>query len=97
MSIKSRRLLLGKGLKLTFGLLLFFTLFVTQASEEPGQPVQKSDAEMNFRLDTLVEKPTERSDSNSTADHTKFEELKGPFTSGPEVTKATPTFCEERE
>ena len=88
MSIKSRRLLLGKGLKLTFGLLLFFTLFVTQASEEPGQPVQKSDAEMNFRLDTLVEKPTERSDSNSTADHTKFEELKGPFASGPEVTKA---------
>ncbi|NOQ89486.1 MAG: tetrathionate reductase family octaheme c-type cytochrome [Gammaproteobacteria bacterium] len=43
---------------------------------------------MNFRLDRLVEKPTLRSDSNSTADHSKFQELKDPFMSGPEVTRA---------
>ena len=33
----------------------------------------------------------------STTDHSQLEALKGPFKSGPEVTKATPTFCEERE
>ncbi len=64
-----------------FGLLL---LFLTSGA----QATQKEDADMNFRLDKLVEKPTVRSDSNSTADHSKFEELKAPFMSGPEVTKA---------
>jgi octaheme c-type cytochrome (tetrathionate reductase family) len=43
---------------------------------------------MNYRLDTVVEQPTQRADSNSTADHSKFEQLKGPFASGSEVTQA---------
>ncbi|WP_289682178.1 tetrathionate reductase family octaheme c-type cytochrome [Candidatus Venteria ishoeyi] len=47
-----------------------------------------SDVDMNFRQDTVVDKPTVAVDSNSTADHSKFEELKQPFSSGPEVTKA---------
>lgn len=46
------------------------------------------DVDMNYRLDTVVEQPSIRTDSNSTADHSKFEQLKGPFESGPEVTKA---------
>jgi octaheme c-type cytochrome (tetrathionate reductase family) len=47
-----------------------------------------SGTDMNFRLDPIVENPTRRTDSNSTADHTRFEELKGPFASGPDVTRA---------
>jgi octaheme c-type cytochrome (tetrathionate reductase family) len=46
------------------------------------------DRDMNYRLDPVVEQPTQRADSNSTADHAKFEQLKGPFASGPEVTRA---------
>ena len=46
------------------------------------------DQDMHYRLDTLVEQPTLRADSGSTADHGKFEELKGPFASGQEVTRA---------
>lgn len=46
------------------------------------------DSDMNYRLDTLVENPTIRSDSNSTADHSKFSQLQGPFKNGPEVTQA---------
>jgi len=46
------------------------------------------DADMNYRLDTVVEKPTTRQDSNSTADHSKFKSLQGPFSNGPQVTKA---------
>lgn len=47
-----------------------------------------TDSDMNYRLDTVVERPTTRSNSGSTADHSKFEELQGPFGSGPEVTQA---------
>ncbi len=47
----------------------------------------KADVDMNYRLDTKVEKVSSRNDSNSTADHTKFEELKANFESGPAVTK----------
>lgn len=88
MSIESRRLLWGKALKSASCLLLFLTVFSTQASEGSAQAAQKLDTDMNYRLDTVVEQPTQRSDSNSTADHTKFEDLQGPFASGPEVTKA---------
>jgi octaheme c-type cytochrome (tetrathionate reductase family) len=62
--------------------------FASHASNQPTHQVQSADADMNYRLDTIVERPTQRSDSNSTADHAKFEELQGPFTSGPEVTQA---------
>lgn len=80
-------------LNLIAGLLLLSLTFGAQATDEPSQTAQSKvaqnrDVDMNFRLDKLVEKPTLRSDSNSTADHTKFEELKDPFMSGPEVTKA---------
>jgi hypothetical protein len=41
---------------------------------------------MHFRIvEDLA--PTDRA-SDSTADHTKFKELQGPFQSGPEVTQA---------
>jgi octaheme c-type cytochrome (tetrathionate reductase family) len=60
-------------------LLMLFAFSWVQASE---------DKDMNYRLDTLVEQPTTRADSNSTADHSKFEALQGPFESGPEVTRA---------
>ncbi|MCU7816704.1 MAG: tetrathionate reductase family octaheme c-type cytochrome [Candidatus Thiodiazotropha sp. (ex Rostrolucina anterorostrata)] len=42
---------------------------------------------MNFRV-VVDSKPSIRDDGESTADHSKFEILKGPFESGPEVTKA---------
>jgi octaheme c-type cytochrome (tetrathionate reductase family) len=43
--------------------------------------------DMNFRLETEVS-PSSRPDAASTADHSKFEQLQGPFSSGPEVTRA---------
>jgi len=64
------------------GMLWLLSMALVHASAE------SSDHDMNYRLDTIVEQPSTRSDSNSTADHTKFEELKGPFNSGPEVTQA---------
>ncbi len=45
------------------------------------------DVDMNFRLVKEVA-PTLRTESSSTADHTKFEALQGPFRDGPEVTRA---------
>ncbi len=63
------------------GMSALFTAFITLASNETAQAVQKIDTDMNCRLDTVVEQPTQRTDSNSTADHTKFDELKGPFLS----------------
>jgi hypothetical protein len=88
MFIISRRVTMRNTLNLISGLMLFFMASITQASAEPAQAVQKTDADMNFRLDKVVEQPTKRTDSNSTADHTKFEDLKADFSSGPEVTKA---------
>ena len=41
-----------------------------------------------MRYQVLVQLPTTRDAGESTADHAKFEELKGPFSSGPEVTTA---------
>lgn len=77
-----------KILSLFSGLLVFSVAFTSHASNQPTHQVQGADADMNYRLDTIVERPTQRRDTNSTADHAKFEELKGPFTSGPEVTRA---------
>ena len=45
------------------------------------------DSDMNFRIVTDTS-PSIRDDGESTADHSKFESLEGPFESGPEVTKA---------
>jgi len=49
---------------------------------------EEIDRDMNYRIDTVVEKPTTVVEARSTADHAEFEELQGPFTSGPEVTRA---------
>ena len=88
MFITSHHITSQKALSLIFGLLLFFITSITQASVESTPLNPKADSDMNFRLDKVVEQPTKRTDSNSTADHTKFEELKTAFSSGPEVTKA---------
>jgi octaheme c-type cytochrome (tetrathionate reductase family) len=64
-------------------LILFMPATVMATTEQSAH-----DSDMNYRLDTVVEKPTAVSGSNSTADHSKFEQLKGPFANGPEVTKA---------
>lgn len=81
-----KRPLLKTGFKtvLVTGLLLCAWIFPLAASTAS----ETVDHDMNYRLDTIVENPSTRSDSNSTADHSKFEELKGPFNSGPEVTQA---------
>jgi len=70
--------------------LLLLTSWVLSAWGIPGIVIASNgtDHDMNYRLDTVVEKPTTRVDSDSTADHAKFEELKGPFSNGKEVTQA---------
>ncbi|MGD2119736.1 MAG: hypothetical protein PVG66_15365, partial [Chromatiales bacterium] len=73
------------GLAILMGLLLCSQLPASNATTEQSA---KPDTDMNYRLDTIVEQPTQRFDSNSTADHSKFDELKGPFNNGPEVTRA---------
>lgn len=57
------------------------------ASTDHETGTAPADSDMNFRIveDT---QPSIRDDGESTADHTKFEILQGPFESGPEVTKA---------
>ena len=45
------------------------------------------DSDMNFRI-ISNSSPSSKTESNSTADHSKFESLKGPFNNGSEVTKA---------
>ena len=45
------------------------------------------DSDMNFRSQESIT-PIEKRASSSTADHSKFETLQGPFNSGPEVTNA---------
>ncbi len=57
------------------------------AATEHETAATQADANMNFRIVTDT-RPSIRDDGESTADHTKFEALQGPFGSGPEVTKA---------
>lgn len=64
-------------------------LTLTSLLAPPAASAQaNSDSDMNYRLDTVIEQPTARADSQSTADHSKFEALQGPFEDGPAVTKA---------
>ncbi len=49
--------------------------------------MEVTDSNMHFRLESSVN-PTRRTDSNSTADHSKYDILQGPFNSGPDVTRA---------
>lgn len=67
---------------------LLIGLFVSALHADTSHPGEAHDVDMNYRLDTVVEQPTQRADSNSTADHGKFEALRGPFHDGPEVTQA---------
>jgi octaheme c-type cytochrome (tetrathionate reductase family) len=53
----------------------------------PAPAPASDDADMNFRLENRVA-PSLRTKPDSTADHAKYEALKGPFGSGPEVTAA---------
>ncbi len=62
------------------GILFFITQNVSASAD-------KIDSDMNFRSQKSII-PIEKSPGSSTADHTKYKALKGPFTSGPEVTKA---------
>ena len=63
------------------GLMLWCLLALPLHAEE----VAEGDANMNFRIITDTA-PSQRSDSNSTADHRKFRELQRPFSHGSEVT-----------
>jgi len=60
---------------------------IALAESEEHPPTAHPDVNMNYRLVTEVA-PTVRPDAGSTADHSKFEELKGPFANGPDVTRA---------
>ena len=57
------------------------------AAAEEGNPHSAADNDMNFRVVTET-RPSIRDDGESTADHSKFEILEGPFAKGPEVTEA---------
>ncbi len=57
------------------------------ASTDHESGTAPADSNMNFRIVTDT-KPSIRDDGESTADHSKFESLQGPFENGPEVTKA---------
>jgi octaheme c-type cytochrome (tetrathionate reductase family) len=60
---------------------------IAAGAAEHGQGDEPIDSDMNYRIVDRVT-PTQRGDDESTADHSRFDELKGPFASGPEVTKA---------
>jgi len=66
--------------------LLLLALSAAVHAEHDGAPA--IDRDMNYRIDTVVERPTTVVEARSTADHSEFEALKGPFSSGPEVTRA---------
>ncbi|MET0066423.1 MAG: tetrathionate reductase family octaheme c-type cytochrome [Candidatus Thiodiazotropha sp.] len=67
-----------------WALLLVFSNTVHPSGEPAAHGL---DQDMNFRIVTDTT-PSIRDDGESTADHSKFEALEGPFASGPEVTKA---------
>ncbi|MEW8536842.1 MAG: tetrathionate reductase family octaheme c-type cytochrome [Candidatus Thiodiazotropha endolucinida] len=59
----------------------------TLADTKHTAATEHDDIDMNFRIITDT-KPSIRDDGESTADHSKFEVLEGPFEHGPEVTRA---------
>jgi octaheme c-type cytochrome (tetrathionate reductase family) len=71
-----------------FGLLLTLSTGPAPADESPSSTGAATNADMNFRLQTEVSPTHHRTQSDTTADHSKFKALQGPFTSGPEVTQA---------
>jgi octaheme c-type cytochrome (tetrathionate reductase family) len=58
---------------------------LAETAHPPGH--ESVDSNMNFRIVTDTS-PSIRDDGESTADHSKFESLEGPFENGPQVTKA---------
>jgi octaheme c-type cytochrome (tetrathionate reductase family) len=64
----------------------FATLLLLLLLPALAVAAEELDSDMHFRIVADLA-PTDRA-SDSTADHTKFEELQGPFASGPEVTQA---------
>ena len=87
MSVKGTQLNSHTKLNLITGILLLFAALVVQAGDDQPSGEHSLDSNMNFRI-TEDTTPTTRDAGESTADHAKFEELKGPFSSGPEVTRA---------
>ncbi|MBT2969767.1 MAG: tetrathionate reductase family octaheme c-type cytochrome [Candidatus Thiodiazotropha sp. (ex Ctena orbiculata)] len=73
--------------------LICATLLALGISNQPLASVEHPadgtthDTDMNFRIVTDTS-PSIRDDGESTADHSKFEILEGPFENGPQVTKA---------
>ncbi len=63
------------------GIFSFTALYAVSADTD------KLDSDMNFRAQESITSIKKKA-SSSTADHSKYEALKGPFNSGPEVTKA---------
>lgn len=62
-------------------------IFFFAAQFEVLANAEKIDSDMNFRSQQSIV-PIQKSPSSSTADHSKYEALKGPFNNGPDVTKA---------
>ncbi|MGD9164008.1 MAG: hypothetical protein PVF13_04540, partial [Chromatiales bacterium] len=54
-----------------------------QAGAEHTTDTESNDKNMNFRIVTDTT-PSIRDDGESTADHSKYESLEGPFENGPE-------------
>ena len=76
----------GFGLVILFGsMLLANTGFAENA---PSADIATLKPDMNFRLEADASPSAYRIHSDSTADHSKFKELQGPFSDGSEVTKA---------
>ncbi len=67
-------------------LLNTFTAFML-LSGSAGASID-TDVDMNYRMDTVVEQPTRTGETDSTADHSKFAQLQGPFEDGRAVTQA---------
>lgn len=67
---------------------IFAILAITSGAVGASVPDSHNDVDMNYRLDTLVENPTVRVDSDSTTDHSKLKLLEGPFENGSQVTEA---------
>lgn len=84
----SRPLLAGLRRSVAVLSLLLLSSIHAHASDDAASFVATARPDMNFRLETVVSPTRHRTQSDSTADHSKFKELKGPFNNGPEVTKA---------
>jgi len=86
MNLLTIKIIYQAGLKLLLVSGIFWGLPLSAMSSD--STAVKQDNNMNYRLNPQIDNPTQRSDSNSTADHSKFESLQKNFSNGPEVTQA---------